>query len=462
MCGYNNHSVSNMKDFFSSKILRIFLCFSLIVSTLTLTAQIFQANHLKMDSLQKILIAAKDTARVNCLNTIGIIYQENQTDSALFYSYKALTDAKKINYKKGAAEALLVIGNVWLTRGNYKLAGETFHLCITDYKTELNVSGQPWAYFGAGAAFSMQGNFQHAINAYEQANDFFKKEKDIQGSALTLFFLAFNYELSGFYEKAFELCTRNLKETENNNPQVFSFSLMNMGCLLRNIEDYQAALYYYQQANACIDKYQLQWTALPFIGEIYCLMGKFDSSQYYLNRGLTFCETMQKDSAAKKEPIMSINLSQGELYLAQKDYNNALVNFSGPMKFYIWGNSRNQLMRVLLDIAKAYTGKKEYNTALEYATKLLNLAKETGAKQFIRDGTGLMWNINDQLQRTDSAYFYYRQYTLMKDSLLNVRYVRQLSLFKQKLENEKEQLQMQLVFQNKSFKKNIVIGMLLG
>jgi tetratricopeptide (TPR) repeat protein len=232
--------------------------------------------------------------------------------------------------------------------------------------------------------------------------------------------------------------------------------------LFRNIEDYQAALDYYQQANANIDKYQLQWTALPFIGEIYCLMGKFDSSQYYLNQGFKFCEVMQKDSAAKKEAIVSMNVSLGELYLAQKDYNNALAVFSEPMKFYIWGNSRNQLMRVLLDLTKTYTGKKEYNTALKYARKLLHLAKETGAKQFIRDGTGLLWNIYDQLQRTDSAYFYYKQYTLMKDSLLNVRYVRQLSLFKQKSENEKEQLQMQLVFQNKSLKKNIVIGVLLG
>jgi hypothetical protein len=77
-----------------------------------------------------------------------------------------------------------------------------------------------------------------------------------------------------------------------------------MGTLFKNVEDYQTALDYCQQANAHIHKYHLGWSVELHIGEIYSLMGKFDSSQYYLKRGLKFFEDSQKDSTDKKEPMM--------------------------------------------------------------------------------------------------------------------------------------------------------------
>ncbi len=71
MCGYSSHSVSKMMDFFSAKILRIFLCFSPIISFHILTAQAYQANRLKIDSLKILFAALKNSTKKNSLNTIS-------------------------------------------------------------------------------------------------------------------------------------------------------------------------------------------------------------------------------------------------------------------------------------------------------------------------------------------------------------------------------------------------------
>src|SRR2546423_10468852 len=92
----------------------------------------------QIDSLKKVLLTAKDTSQINCLNTLGKIYQEIKTDSALFYSHQVLSETKSLNYRKGAAEAFLVIGNIYLIRGDYKSAEQNFRLCIYNYNNELS------------------------------------------------------------------------------------------------------------------------------------------------------------------------------------------------------------------------------------------------------------------------------------------------------------------------------------
>jgi hypothetical protein len=71
MCGYSSHSVTKMMDFFSARILGIFLCCSPIIGSHTLTAQAYQANQLKINSLKILFAALKNSTKKNCLNTIN-------------------------------------------------------------------------------------------------------------------------------------------------------------------------------------------------------------------------------------------------------------------------------------------------------------------------------------------------------------------------------------------------------
>jgi tetratricopeptide (TPR) repeat protein len=425
----------------------------------------------KIDSLTKLLPLLRDSARVDCLNKLGAIYQETQTDSALFYSYKALSESNNIQYAKGVSEAFFVIGLSFGQRADYRSAEKNLRLSISNAESELPAARLGEAYLYLGLSLYAQSNFQYATRALLKADELFKKSKDVRGSNRILFFLALNYEESGLYEKAFELCVKSLKEAKKDNDQEFFFlSLLGMGRLYQNVEDYQTALEYYQQASSLTGNHStsqicsfcsLAMIAKLHIGEVYFCLESFDSSKFYLDQVFTFYEANEKDFNARKELLMSATESLGELYLRQKNYDKALANFSEPMRFFSWGNNLTYLMRVLLNTGKAYAGKSEFNSALDYARRLLFMAKQTNARKYIRDGTGLMWSIYDRLGSADSAYKYYLQYAAMKDSLLNVRYIRQLSLFKQQSANEREQLQMQLALQKELLNKKIAISILI-
>src|SRR5688500_14254735 len=69
----------------------------------------FQVNS-KVDSLQALLQITTDTNRVNLLNELGRQFWMSHPDSARLYTWDALNESKKINYPKGEAEALRIIG----------------------------------------------------------------------------------------------------------------------------------------------------------------------------------------------------------------------------------------------------------------------------------------------------------------------------------------------------------------
>jgi LytS/YehU family sensor histidine kinase len=118
-------------------------------------------------------------------------------------------------------------------------------------------------------------------------------------------------------------------------------------------------------------------------------------------------------------------------------------------------------MRSLLLISKTYFSLRNNNAAFRYANRALAIAKEKRARQIIRDACKILSAVYDLWHQSDSAYSYFRQYTTMKDSVLNNDMKAKLVAygFEQKIEllNKEKQIQ-QVQLQNQSLLKNILIA----
>ena len=106
-------------------------------------------------------------------------------------------------------------------------------------------------------------------------------------------------------------------------------------------------------------------------------------------------------------------------------------------------------MRLLLDLTKAYAGKQDFGRAFSYSRELMRTAKTHKAKQYIRDADWQLYLLHEQLRRTDSAYYYFRQYTIMKDEVALDQFSKRLAIYKAATESEKQRAQIELLNREK-------------
>jgi hypothetical protein len=186
--------------------------------------------------------------------------------------------------------------------------------------------------------------------------------------------------------------------------------------------------------------------------EVFSHLSQFDSAWHYYN--------LFKPAPNKAVYLRVWWISTGECYLLQKDYNHALQNFQLGLAEHKKLNDRNEVMRTLLDMGKTYLALNKDPEALQYGREGLEMALQTKAKQFIRDGYQILSTLYDRLHRTDSANFYFRQYITMKDEVLNdqtkgkfkaYNYEQKLALI-----NKENQIQ-QAGLEKESFEKKALI-----
>ena len=126
-------------------------------------------------------------------------------------------------------------------------------------------------------------------------------------------------------------------------------------------------------------------------------------------------------------------------------------------------------------MARAYEGNKDNKNVLVCANAFMSNARAQKARQYIRDGCKLKYMVFDDLHRADSAFFYYRQYMIMKDSVSLEEFSKKLAIYKAAAESKKKQTQIELLsneklinqqqlkiseqdFKSESLVKNILIG----
>ena len=228
--------------------------------------------------------------------------------------------------------------------------------------------------------------------------------------------------------------------------------------------DYETALTICQQAYPYYkgNGYDLKgWEAQ--MGELYRLLGNYDSAKYYL---ASFEDFQKGQTGLMGKSYLS------RLFIDLDQFDNALRLINGNINYLKETNEPRSLGYAMVLAAQAYNGKKNFNTALTYARAGLHLQKSMSRKVNIVDTYKLLANIFENLERTDSAYFYFKQYTALKDSLLNRQFLWKLNNFKREAEEERKtgqinllnkenQLKEQRLKQEGTFRNSLIAGIVM-
>jgi len=400
------------------------------------------AQRAKIDSLKNLLPSLHDTARVDCLNVLSLAYSYLNIDTAKSFAQKAFSEASALNYLRGNAMSL---------NNSARIAGHGLHNfplqekisleTIQLYKNGKDEKVIAETYMNMALALFCQSYFERSKAACNTVIQLSKKIGDKKGVGEALSVLgSINLE-TGNYEKSFEYFNESLGMFKSiNDPYNTSILLSKVGDLYRLAGDQKTALNFYFQSLKYPKGSSLLWHPLVDLGDTYYSLEPFDSASYDQEK---YIQTI-KSLTVKSNYITYPKIRLAEMHIAYKEYDKAIALLLEELKVSRARNE-NQVMRLLLDIGRAYEGKKDYKKAFAYAKNLLQDSRKHNAKQYIRDGYRLMYILYDQQHQVDSAYSYYRKYTSMKDSVDVDEFSKKLAIYKAAKENDKKQAQIELL-----------------
>jgi tetratricopeptide (TPR) repeat protein len=355
---------------------------------------------------------------------------------------------------------------------NNPLAKNQLELAFRYYNTVGNKFALGYRYLELAQSYFLKYDYKTAEWAYTTSKNIFHEADNIEMELRALNELNKVYEVRGDFENGITTFKNSLKLIEDyfkNKPagsakqnsagQAFFW----MSRIYKIAGDYEAALainrishQYYPAGVDSVTK--APW--LSEIGDTHRLLGNYDSAMYYL-KGFQNSDNNGNNFG---------KISLGYLYLDMKEYSKAR---SLIFPFYQNLNRINYpIVKSLTILGNASLGEKKYEQALEYAREAQAYLNQMGVRVLMIDNYKLLFDIYDKMNKPDSALVYVKQYTSLKDSLINRQFYFRLNNLKNESEeqrktsqinllNKDNQLKEQKLKQQAFVKNGLIIGLIL-
>ena len=396
----------------------------------------------RVDSLKKLLPTLKDTSLVNCLNELCSSYIETHTDSALLFASRAILEAERINYINGKALTYHNLGFNERIVGTYPAMEEygTKAVALLEgskrHRDELLLAK---SYELLGFSKWAQGKFDQGLASYKNAEKLALKIGNEGLLGLLYAAMGALETQRGQYKSSIEYCMKGLPlwRRPSSDPRGF----IAISLLYNTAGDYKTALDYCREVHNIVKARGGTPRMYTYIGETFYLMKQYDSAIFCYqllrnhNKKLVSVSGMTEEFKQNSWP----NSRMAEIYLARAQYDTALLYLNNALIYFESVTDRNQVMWTLLRLVRAYEAKRNYSAALYNAQKLLRVASETGARQYIRDAHVMLYKLFDVQQKKDSAYHHLQLYIALKETIDADQAEQKLAFFRSEIETEKAQ-----------------------
>ena len=368
-------------------------------------------------------------------------------------------------------EALLAhlnqdLASIYMQENN-PLAKDKIELAIRYYNMVRTINrpgflNYPLAamYQSLGHTYFLKYDYKNALQAYIKSKESYHEDESIELELMALNEMSKVYEATSDFENGIMNFKNSIKLIEdyfNDKPvgsarrnsagQTFFW----MSRLYKIAGDYEGALavmhrgrQYYPGGVDSVAR--APW--LSEIGDTYRLLGNYDSALYYL-KGFQNSDNNSNNFG---------KTSLGYLYLDMKEYSNAqslILPYYQNLKTI--NRITNPIVNALNILGNASLGEKKYVQALQYATEAQSYLKQMGTRVLMIDNYKLLSDIYDKMNKPDIAFAYLKQYTRLKDSLINRQFYFKLNSLKNESEEQKKTSLIQLLQKDNQLKQQLLI-----
>lgn len=205
------------------------------------------AQHLPDSLEKKFLHAPKDSNYVIALNSAASEYLKAHPEITRSIATHAMDVASEIEYTRGYARALTVMGNAYWYEGVYEFAQNYYLLAARQYQAIGDNIGLGYIYNNIGEVYKKLNENDKALQYLFKSISL--KQGDSASQTLTLYNIAEVYLQQNKIDEARKYIDRSLiLATKHNNQRVIAFNKLGLGILERKQKNYERALPYYLEA----------------------------------------------------------------------------------------------------------------------------------------------------------------------------------------------------------------------
>ncbi|HLO83118.1 MAG TPA: histidine kinase [Chitinophagaceae bacterium] len=412
-----------------------------------------------VDSVRAGYLNAKDSARVDYLielcESLEFSFPYNapqfytKGDTTVKYASMALEEATRLGYKYGIGRALIKLAWAEGFKGFNDPKRVNNDTVEARLKRALAIGEEIGSDRLLGYLYLQKG-------PQEKANFYFARSGDLNRQLEALTNIVWNYTNGEESVEGIEYADSALRVAQRVKPrnpwdhELIQWAYSNMSELYKTAGDFETSMEYVKKSDS-IGKLTDGMREPYNMCELNYFVGKYDSALHYWELWKKDYDGYYFGYKAKGDLLLA------KILMKKGEYDKAITTINGAINILVTeGKTRRLheygLIRPLLGLGEAYTGKKDYLTASKYTKEGLGYAKKLNDRTGKMEGYDLMSRIYHGLGNNDSAYWYVRSYMSMKDSLQNKQFIWRLNNYKKVAEVTRKEAQINLLNKDNKIK----------
>ena len=392
---------------------------------------------IEIDSLK---IVASNLSEINKTKTLLLIankYKVFNYDSMLVYVNKALENAKLINNNSLIIESLLESAYINQSMGNINTAffqyGQAKQVCIEENNKYLLAR----VYIDLGRYYEGKSDYAGVISSLDTAlniineNNISSLKPIIYNKIGHLYLLAHDYSAASYYSTMAIQYSEFEKDKSN-----YITNLLLQGTILLQKNELDSTHYYFKTALISAKKVNnkiLMQQTYRKMADYYMEKKQYNSSNIYIDSSILICKKQNLTNE-----LASLITYKAHISSINNEYNDALIFNLKALELRKGTGHFSSICASLLNIGGNYTNIGDYKKAHSYLNRGLKLAHENNLLRYLAYG----YNKISQLYKHEGNYKEALQTNELKtkyrDSLITNRSNEKIMFFRGQYEAEKE------------------------
>ena len=404
----------------------------LLIAMLACGMNVATAQTRKIDSLNLLIKVAKtDTARINLLNKKIYLLNQSDLEAALTLGKSTVSEARKINYKKGEVVALTSMASGYTMKGGYDSARGILTYVEKTVYTLGDSDLIAMMYAGMGMFYGVQSNYDTSIIYYRKAVDLNERLDDKISLGRSYGNLAIGYLMQSNFPQALLYQQKALKlAEETNNEQNQAYVLMNMGSTYQNIGDTTKALQSLLRGIEIAKKVELKNVELygySNLAELYNFMKEWNKSYAYAMKAEALSREMGDAG------IRAASMAKAAFALL-KTKRYARAEALTAEAIFIADTAKQPLViyQTYSTMGLILTAQEKYKSAIPFLEKSITTLKSSdGYDESIADAYASLSTCYENTGEYAKALFFYKKSAQIIDSVRgkeNIRKATELSV----------------------------------